>query len=359
MYKMEEKEKKPGFFKRLVSGLTKTRDNIVSGIDSLFSGFSHIDDDFYEELEEILIMGDLGVRATESIIEDLQRKVKEQHIKEPAECKELLIESIKEQMKVEETAYRFENEKSVVLVIGVNGVGKTTILNRSVGYLEQTTGEVKSDEKNGVHVFFDNPEATFIPYDVIRSYDRPLIMGDFTARMADPNVKSELDWQLYLLQRLYLDYQVNIGNKMIELLSGDEQQRSLAPALSVPKRKFQDMIDELFSYTRKKIDRRRNDIAFYQDGELLFPYKLSSGEKQMLVILLTVLVQDNSHCVLFMDEPEASLHIEWQQKLIGMIRSLNPNVQLILTTHSPAVIMEGWLDAVTEVSEISSLIPNP
>ena len=115
---MEEKEKKPGFFKRLVSGLTKTRDNIVSGIDSLFSGFSHIDDDFYEELEEILIMGDLGVRATESIIEDLQRKVKEQHIKEPAECKELLIESIKEQMKVEETAYRFENEKSVVLVIG-------------------------------------------------------------------------------------------------------------------------------------------------------------------------------------------------------------------------------------------------
>ena len=248
----------------------------------------------------------------------------------------------------------WELRPDVNILSGINGVGKTTILNRSVGYLEQTTGEVKSDEKNGVHVFFDNPEATFIPYDVIRSYDRPLIMGDFTARMADPNVKSELDWQLYLLQRRYLDYQVNIGNKMIELLSGDEQQRSLAPALSVPKRKFQDMIDELFSYTRKKIDPKRNDIAFYQDGELLFPYKLSSGEKQMLVILLTVLVQDNSHCVLFMDEPEASLHIEWQQRLISMIRELNPNVQIILTTHSPAVIMEGWLDAVTEVSDIST-----
>ena len=244
----------------------------------------------------------------------------------------------------------------VNILSGINGVGKTTILNRSVNYLEQTSGEVKSDEKNGVHVYFDNPAATFIPYDVIRSYDRPLIMGDFTARMADANVKSELDWQLYLLQRRYLDYQVNIGNKMIELLSGDEQQRSLAPALSVPKRKFQDMIDELFSYTRKKIDRKRNDIAFYQDGELLFPYKLSSGEKQMLVILLTVLVQDNSHCVLFMDEPEASLHIEWQQKLIAMIRELNPNVQIILTTHSPAVIMEGWLDAVTEVSDISTTV---
>jgi len=250
----------------------------------------------------------------------------------------------------------WELRPDVNILSGINGVGKTTILNRSVGYLEQTTGEVKSDEKNGVHVFFDNPEATFIPYDVIRSYDRPLIMGDFTARMADPNVKSELDWQLYLLQRRYLDYQVNIGNKMIELLSGDEQQRSLAPALSVPKRKFQDMIDELFSYTRKKIDRKSNDIVFYQDGERLLPYKLSSGEKQMLVILLTVLVRNEEHCVLFMDEPEASLHIEWQQKLIGMIRGLNPNVQLILTTHSPAVIMEGWLDAVTEVEDISTVI---
>ena len=247
----------------------------------------------------------------------------------------------------------------VNILSGINGVGKTTILNRSVNYLEQTSGEVKSDEKNGVHVYFDNSAATFIPYDVIRSYDRPLIMGDFTARMADANVKSELDWQLYLLQRRYLDYQVNIGNKMIELLSGDEEQRSLAPSLSLPKRKFQDMIDELFSYTHKTIDRKSNDIVFYQNGERLLPYKLSSGEKQMLVILLTVLVRDADHCVLFMDEPEASLHIEWQQKLIGMIRNLNPNVQLILTTHSPAVIMEGWLDAVTEVSEISSLIPNP
>ena len=247
----------------------------------------------------------------------------------------------------------------VNILSGINGVGKTTILNRSVNYLEQTSGEVKSDEKNGVHVYFDNSAATFIPYDVIRSYDRPLIMGDFTARMADANVKSELDWQLYLLQRRYLDYQVNIGNKMIELLSGDEEQRSLAPSLSLPKRKFQDMIDELFSYTHKTIDRKSNDIVFYQNGERLLPYKLSSGEKQMLVILLTVLVRDDDHCVLFMDEPEASLHIEWQQKLIGMIRSLNPNVQLILTTHSPAVIMEGWLDAVTEGSEISSLIPNP
>lgn len=122
-----------GFFDRLVQGLTKTRNNIVSGIDAIFNGFSHIDEDFYEELEEILIMGDLGVHATQNILEDLRRKVKENHIKEPAECKQFLIDSIKDQMKVEETAYRFEEVKSVLLVIGVNGVGKTTTVGKLAG----------------------------------------------------------------------------------------------------------------------------------------------------------------------------------------------------------------------------------
>ena len=129
-------EEKKGFFSRLVAGLTKTRDNIVSGIDAVFSGFSKIDEEFYEELEEILIMGDLGVKATEAILDELRDKVKENHIKNPAECKQLLIDSIKEQMKVEETAYRFENEKSVVLVIGVNGVGKTTTVGKLAGKLK-------------------------------------------------------------------------------------------------------------------------------------------------------------------------------------------------------------------------------
>ena len=132
----EEKKEKKGFFARLVSGLTKTRDNIVSGIDSVFHGFSHIDDDFYEEIEEILIMGDLGVHATEAILDKLKERVKEEKIKEPADCKELLIQSIKEQMDVGETAYRFEEEKSVVLVIGVNGVGKTTSVGKLAGKLK-------------------------------------------------------------------------------------------------------------------------------------------------------------------------------------------------------------------------------
>lgn len=251
----------------------------------------------------------------------------------------------------------WELRPDVNILSGINGVGKTTILNRSVNYLKglELSGEMKHEMRDGVRVYFDNPEATYIPYDVIRSYDRPLVMGDFTAQMADKNVKSELDWQLYLLQRRYLDYQVNIGNRMIDMLaSNDADVRAKAAEISDAKRTFQNMMDELFSYTRKKIDRTRNDIAFYQDDELLLPYKLSSGEKQMLIILLTALVQDHQHCVFFLDEPEASLHIDWQQKLIGMIRRLNHNAQVILTTHSPAVIMEGWLDKVTEVSEIAT-----
>lgn len=127
---------KKGFWSRLVEGLSKTRANIVAGIDRVFSGFSNIDEDFYEEIEEILIMGDIGVKATEEIIESLKKKVKENHIKEPAECKELLIKSIKEQMDVGETAYRFEHEKSVVLMIGVNGVGKTTSVGKMAAKLK-------------------------------------------------------------------------------------------------------------------------------------------------------------------------------------------------------------------------------
>lgn len=133
---------KKGFFSRLVSGLTKTRNNIISGIDNIFKGFSSIDEDFYEELEEILIMADLGINTTTAIIENLQEKVKEQKIKEPSQCKQLLIDSIKEQMSVDETAYEFENQKSIILLIGVNGVGKTTSVGKLAGQLKDSGKKV-------------------------------------------------------------------------------------------------------------------------------------------------------------------------------------------------------------------------
>ena len=129
-------EEKRGFFRRLVDGLAKTRNNIVAGIDSIFSGFSSIDEDFYEEIEEILVMGDIGISTTTAIIENLKKEVAERKIKEPSECKQLLIDSIKQQMKVGDTAYEFENRRSVVLVIGVNGVGKTTSVGKLAGKLK-------------------------------------------------------------------------------------------------------------------------------------------------------------------------------------------------------------------------------
>ncbi len=130
-------EEKKGFFKRLAAGLSKTRMGIVSGLDSVFKGFSHIDDDFYDELEETLIMGDLGVRATEEIIEDLREKVKEQHIKEPEQCRQILIDGIRAQMEIGEADYRFETERSVILIIGVNGVGKTTTIGKLASKFKQ------------------------------------------------------------------------------------------------------------------------------------------------------------------------------------------------------------------------------
>lgn len=130
-------EEKMGFFGRLKNGLTKTRDNIVSGIDAVFHGASEIDDDFYEEIEELLIMGDVGVNATNDIMERMKAAVKEKHLKHPTECKELLIESIKEQMRVGETAYDFEKEQSVIFIIGVNGVGKTTSVGKLAGILKK------------------------------------------------------------------------------------------------------------------------------------------------------------------------------------------------------------------------------
>ncbi|MDO4522383.1 MAG: signal recognition particle-docking protein FtsY [Eubacteriales bacterium] len=135
-------EEKKGFFRRLAEGLSKTRDNIVAGIDNIFSGFSSIDDDFYEEIEETLVMGDLGINATTAIIEKLKAAVKENHITEPEECKRYLIESIKQQMDVGETAYEFENRTSVVLVIGVNGVGKTTSVGKLAGKLKDQNKKV-------------------------------------------------------------------------------------------------------------------------------------------------------------------------------------------------------------------------
>lgn len=246
----------------------------------------------------------------------------------------------------------WELDRKVNILSGINGVGKSTILNKVVKSVG-VTGDITNHLLKGVHIKVFPDDATHIRFDVIRSFDRPLLNADMLSEVG-ANLVTELDWQLFKLQRKYLDYQVNIGNRIISALqSGTPDAAVKAQQLSEPKKKFQDLIDDLFSDTGKKIIRTENEIRFTQIGETLHPYQLSSGEKQMLVILLTVLIEDNLPYVLFMDEPEVSLHIEWQKRLIDLILDLNPNVQIILTTHSPAVIMNGWMDNVTEVSDIT------
>lgn len=242
--------------------------------------------------------------------------------------------------------------RQVNILSGINGVGKSTIINKVVKGLSQG-GEFPSHLLKGVRLKVYPEDAKWIRYDIIRSFDRPLMNIDSIAKV-DLNLVTELDWQLFQLQRKYLDYQVNIGNRIIDVLqSGEPDAAARAQAISEPKKRFQDIIDDLFTETGKKIVRTENEIRFTQVGETLFPYNLSSGEKQILAILLTVLVEDNLPYVLLMDEPEVSLHVEWQKRLIDLVMELNPNVQVILTTHSPAVIMNGWIDNVTEVTDIT------
>ena len=247
-------------------------------------------------------------------------------------------------------------DRQVNILSGVNGVGKSTILNKVVKGLA-AGGEFPSHMLKGVRLKVVPDDAKWIRFDVIRSFDRPLLNMDTISKM-NVSLATELDFQLFQLQRKYLDYQVNIGNRIIAVLqSGAPDAAQQAQRLSAPKTRFQDLIDDLFSETGKRIVRTENEIRFSQIGETLVPYQLSSGEKQMLAILLTVLVEDNQNYVLFMDEPEVSLHVEWQQRLIDLILSLNPNVQIILTTHSPAVVMNGWMDHVTEVTDITDQQP--
>ena len=237
----------------------------------------------------------------------------------------------------------------VNILSGINGVGKSTILNKVIKGLT-AGGEFPSHMLKGVRIDVEPADAKWIRYDVIRSLDSPVLDLDTMAHV-DTRISSALDFQLYHLQRKYLDYQVNIGNRIIaQLQQGDT---NAAQLLSQKKTRFQDIVDDQFQETGKKIVRTENEIRFTQIGEMLLPYQLSSGEKQMLAILLTVLVEDDQPYVLFMDEPEVSLHIEWQKRLIDLCMELNPNVQIILTTHSPAVIMNGWIDAVTEVTDIT------
>lgn len=245
----------------------------------------------------------------------------------------------------------WELQPGVNILSGVNGMGKSTILNKVVRHLLNPS-KMDSDLQ-GVRLTLAPDGADSVRFDVVRSFDQPLLRGELIDKMVDIQLNSELDFVLYQLQRRFLDYQVNMSNRIVQLFtSGAPDAQQQAQLIAAEKSHFHDLVDDLFHDTAKRIDRDSNELAFWQKDERLSPYKLSSGEKQMLIILLTALVQNHEPYVMLMDEPEISLHIDWQKRLISLIRDLNPNAQIILTTHSPAVIMDGWMDCVTDVADI-------
>ena len=278
---------KKGFFSRLVEGLTKTRNNIVSGIDSVFHGFSKIDDEFYEELEEILIMGDLGVKATESILDDLREKVKANHVKEPAECKQLLIDSIKQQMQVGETAYRFEEETSVVLVIGVNGVGKTTTVGKLAGKLKEqgkkvviagadtfraAAGEQLTEWANRAGVEIIGGQAGADPASVIydavaaaKARNADVLLCDTAGRLHNKkNLMEELRKIYRILEREYPDAYL----ETLVVLDGTTGQNALAQA-----RQFAEVANVSGIILTKLDGTAKGGIAVAIQSELDIPVK--------------------------------------------------------------------------------------
>ena len=280
-------EEKKGFFKRLVAGLTKTRDNIVSGIDSIFHGFTNIDDDFYEELEEILIMGDLGVHATMDIIEDLKRKVKENHIKEPVDCKKFLIESIKEQMDVGEAAYEFESKKSVVLVIGVNGVGKTTTIGKLAGKLRDQGKKVvlaaadtfRAAAGEQLHEWANRSNAEIIggqegsdPASVVfdaiaaaKSRKADVLLVDTAGRLHN---KKNLMEELRKINRVIEREYPNAHRETLIVLDGTTGQNALAQA-----KEFKDVTDISGVVLTKMDGTAKGGIAVAIQAELGIPVK--------------------------------------------------------------------------------------
>ncbi len=189
---------------------------------------------------------------------------------------------------------------------------------------------------------------------LINTFDQELKSQEAIQKLSNDLIKTELDWQIHQLEDHYKDYQINIGKRAIEALTTGTNN---VKQIDAKKQLFWDTLDGLFAPTNKQIDRGNNNIRFIKDKgkkteRIIEPFSLSSGEKQMLIILLTALVQDNQPAIMIMDEPEISLHTDWQESLIDNIRNLNENVQIIIATHSPSIIINGWHDKVFEIPDL-------
>ncbi len=207
-------------------------------------------------------------------------------------------------------------------------------------------GNLQNTKKDDYH------EQLALGIDIISTFDQRLKVYEAVRTITDGEVSTELDLQIYRLQKKYFEYQINIGKKAIEALSSKKTVNDVQNRIDFKKNLFLDTIDALFEPTDKRIDRNKNELIFKSGKQVLTPYMLSSGEKQLIIILLTALIQEDRSFMLFIDEPEISLHTDWQENLIDNIRSLNNNAQIIIATHSPSIVLDGWMDKVFEVPEI-------
>ena len=225
--------------------------------------------------------------------------------------------------------------------------------------IEKMLKEVFLQEEDARFILSSMPEINDlnsftknIHIDFISTFNTELKSSEEIKKLSNDEVKTELDWEIYKLQTQYKDYQLNIGKRKDAILEISKNPKKEITKIRKPQNDFLDILDECFAETNKKINKEKNEISFLIDATEITAYQLSSGEKQLLIILLKTLIQDNRQSILFLDEPEISLHIDWQRQLIGFIRQLNPNVQIIMATHSPAMIMNGWLDKVFNVSDL-------
>lgn len=251
----------------------------------------------------------------------------------------------------------------VNILSGINGSGKSTLLqalSELLRYGDYRPNPIKPLER--ITVTFDDGsvidsaspslsagEARNV--DVVSTFDNKLKMLEALQKLSDNRVRSDLDWQLYIACERFLRYQVRIGKKAIEIMinGGDREE---VHKLMNAKEKFFDIMDSLLEPSGKKTIRESDEIGFKFGSLQLSPYQLSSGEKQLVIILITALTQDSRPYIFIMDEPEISLHFDWQKKLIGSVVELNPNAQLIVSTHSPAMIMDGWVDCVEDIEDL-------